>query len=348
MWTGRPFAGRHLARRGLHRLGRGAAAAAPAWSSYFNLICCFQYGNAPAVPQRPQCPGARLGERRLLLRHSPPSGISPAIPCTACRRRSPRASGSASAMPCASAASRYQRLRQLRQKPARFIRSMFCTSVRSRRCSTRRRNAAASSSVRVASGRARVRAWDDLLFCRHRWRGDAPLRHTPPRNRREGSQRWPGTTRARGPALRAMFDAAVAAADPRRVLAAPPAANSRAGRCVVVGAGKSAAVMAAALEDAWPDVPLDGVVVTRYGHARADAAHRGAAKASHPVPDANGEAAARRILAPCAARAGRSGAGADLRRRLGAAAAAGAGADARRQAGGQPGAAGLGRDDLAR
>ncbi len=66
--------------------------------------------------------------------------------------------------------------------------------------------------------------------------------------------------------LRAAFDAAVAAADPRRVLAAHLPERPR-GRCVVVGAGKSAAMMAAALEDAWPDVPLTGVVVTRYGHA---------------------------------------------------------------------------------
>ena len=66
-------------------------------------------------------------------------------------------------------------------------------------------------------------------------------------------------------ALRTMFDAAVASADPRHVLAAHlPERPS--GRVVVVGAGKSAAVMAAALEDAWPDVPMNGVVVTRYGH----------------------------------------------------------------------------------
>jgi glycerate 2-kinase len=96
-------------------------------------------------------------------------------------------------------------------------------------------------------------------------------------------------------ALRAAFDAAVAAADPRRVLALhlpPPPA----GRCIVVGAGKSAAVMAAALEDAWADVPLSGVVVTRYGHA-VPTRHIKVLESSHPVPDAAGEAAARRILA---------------------------------------------------
>jgi len=94
--------------------------------------------------------------------------------------------------------------------------------------------------------------------------------------------------------LRAVFDAGVAAADPRVVLArhlpAPPA-----GRCVVVGAGKSAAVMAAALEDAWPDAPLEGVVVTRYGHA-VPTRRIEVLESSHPVPDANGEAAAHRIL----------------------------------------------------
>jgi hydroxypyruvate reductase len=95
--------------------------------------------------------------------------------------------------------------------------------------------------------------------------------------------------------LRGVFDAAVAAADPKRVLAAhlPP---RPAGRCVVVGCGKSAAVMAAALEEAWPDVPLSGVVVTRYGHA-VPTRRIAVMEASHPVPDANSEAAARRILA---------------------------------------------------
>jgi glycerate 2-kinase len=95
--------------------------------------------------------------------------------------------------------------------------------------------------------------------------------------------------------LRAAFDAAVAAADPRRVLAGHLPERPR-GRCVVVGAGKSAAVMAAALEDAWPDVPLTGVVVTRYGHGVPTRRIR-VEESSHPVPDANGEAAARDILA---------------------------------------------------
>jgi len=96
-------------------------------------------------------------------------------------------------------------------------------------------------------------------------------------------------------ALRRIFDAAVAAADPRLVLAAHLPARPRSGRVVVVGCGKSAAVMAAALEDAWPDVPLAGVVITRYGHAVPTRKIR-VIEASHPVPDANSEAGARAVL----------------------------------------------------
>ena len=95
-------------------------------------------------------------------------------------------------------------------------------------------------------------------------------------------------------ALRGVFDAAVKAADPRVMLAAHLPDKPR-GRCVVVGAGKSAALMAAALEAAWPDVALSGVVVTRYGHS-VPTARIAVIEASHPVPDANSERGARRVL----------------------------------------------------
>jgi glycerate 2-kinase len=94
--------------------------------------------------------------------------------------------------------------------------------------------------------------------------------------------------------LRALFDAALAAADPARAVAAhlPPLAL---GRTVVVGAGKAAAAMARAFEARWTG-PLAGLVVTRRGHAvRCD--RIAVVEADHPVPDAAGEAAARRILA---------------------------------------------------
>ena len=98
--------------------------------------------------------------------------------------------------------------------------------------------------------------------------------------------------------LRRVFDAGVAAANPHRVLAAHLPEKPR-GRCVVVGGGKSAAVMAAALEAAWPDLVedgrLSGVVVTRYGHA-VPTRRIEVLQASHPVPDANSELGARRLL----------------------------------------------------
>jgi glycerate-2-kinase len=95
-------------------------------------------------------------------------------------------------------------------------------------------------------------------------------------------------------ALRSLFDAAVAAADPRRVLARH-LPEKPAGRVLVLGAGKSAAVMAAAVEAAWPDVPLHGLVVTRYGHGYPTRRIE-VVEAAHPVPDEAGAAAARRML----------------------------------------------------
>jgi glycerate 2-kinase len=98
--------------------------------------------------------------------------------------------------------------------------------------------------------------------------------------------------------LRRLFDAAVAAADPLRCV--PPALpEPPRGRTVVVGAGKAAAAMAMAVERHWPALrPLSGVVVTRYGHAGDHRPLRIVVReASHPVPDAAGEAAARALLA---------------------------------------------------
>ncbi|MBE9604605.1 glycerate kinase [Acetobacteraceae bacterium H6797] len=98
--------------------------------------------------------------------------------------------------------------------------------------------------------------------------------------------------RARG-ALRALFAEAIRAADPRAILAAHLPEKPK-GRVVVVGAGKSAAVMAAAVEAAWPDVALSGLVVTRYGHG-CPTTKIEVVEASHPVPDAAGAEAAKRI-----------------------------------------------------
>lgn len=94
--------------------------------------------------------------------------------------------------------------------------------------------------------------------------------------------------------LRRMFDAAVASAQPSQVLAAHLPEKPK-GRCIVVGAGKASAAMAAALEAAWPNVPLSGLVVTRYGHAMPTSRIE-VMEAAHPVPDDNSLAAANRIL----------------------------------------------------
>jgi len=95
-------------------------------------------------------------------------------------------------------------------------------------------------------------------------------------------------------ALHRIFVASIAAADPRAMLA-DHLPDKPKGRCVVVGAGKSAAVMAAALEDAWSDVPLSGIVVTRYGHS-VPTRFIEVVEASHPLPDANSLDGARRVM----------------------------------------------------
>ena len=90
-------------------------------------------------------------------------------------------------------------------------------------------------------------------------------------------------------ALSEMFMAAVKSADPQTALIGALPEKPR-GRCVVVGAGKASAAMAAALEVAWPDVEMQGVVVTRYGHAVPTAKIR-IIEAAHPVSDAMSEVA---------------------------------------------------------
>ena len=93
--------------------------------------------------------------------------------------------------------------------------------------------------------------------------------------------------------LRAMLDAAIGVALPEKCL--PPHLPPRPkGRMIVVGAGKAGGSMAKAVEDHW-DGPLEGLVVTRYGHG-APCKRIELIEASHPVPDTAGEEAAKRIL----------------------------------------------------
>ncbi len=91
------------------------------------------------------------------------------------------------------------------------------------------------------------------------------------------------------------FHAAIAAANPAHILPAHLPAPPR-GRTLVVGGGKAAASMAAALEAHWPaDALLSGLVVTRYQHSL-PARRIEIVEASHPLPDGRGEAAALRML----------------------------------------------------
>ena len=101
--------------------------------------------------------------------------------------------------------------------------------------------------------------------------------------------------------LRQLYDAAVQRALPLHSMAAHLPAPPK-GRTVVLGAGKAGASMAQALEALWPqDAPLEGLVVTRYGHIpprpAGVAARIEVVEAAHPVPDAAGLAAAERMLA---------------------------------------------------
>ena len=94
------------------------------------------------------------------------------------------------------------------------------------------------------------------------------------------------------------FHTAVAAADPLKIIPAYLPARSALGngRTLVIGAGKAGASMAKAVEDNWPsDAPLEGLVITRYGHGLPTKKIR-VIEAGHPVPDEAGERAAQEIL----------------------------------------------------
>jgi glycerate 2-kinase len=67
------------------------------------------------------------------------------------------------------------------------------------------------------------------------------------------------------------------------------------GRLVVVGAGKAAAGMAQAVEAHYPPDTLEGLVITRYGHALPTQKTE-VIEASHPVPDVAGQQATQKLL----------------------------------------------------
>ncbi|AZO49521.1 MAG: DUF4147 domain-containing protein [Mesorhizobium sp.] len=93
--------------------------------------------------------------------------------------------------------------------------------------------------------------------------------------------------------LTSIFNAAVAAADPEKTIRDHLPARPK-GRTIVIGAGKGSAQMAAAFEKVW-DGPIEGLVVTRYGYG-AKCERIEIIEAAHPVPDAAGLEASRRLL----------------------------------------------------
>ena len=103
--------------------------------------------------------------------------------------------------------------------------------------------------------------------------------------------------------LKSAFAAAVAVADPQIIVPQHlakifPLGWESKGRCVVVGAGKASASMASALESYakshWPQIDIEGVVLTRYGH-NSHTSHLQIIEAGHPVPDQAGMDGAKEI-----------------------------------------------------
>ncbi len=74
-----------------------------------------------------------------------------------------------------------------------------------------------------------------------------------------------------------------------------PLPDRRSGRVLVIGAGKASAVMARALEELLGDRISGGLVCVKDGHG-VPLQRVAVAEASHPVPDARGVDAARRVL----------------------------------------------------
>lgn len=94
--------------------------------------------------------------------------------------------------------------------------------------------------------------------------------------------------------LHQLFEAAIGSAQPERCIQPhlPPPPK---GRLIVIGAGKASAAMARAVEGNWPGEIAAGLVVTRYGYG-VTCCRIEIVEAGHPVPDAAGCAAARRML----------------------------------------------------
>ncbi|MFA7639604.1 MAG: DUF4147 domain-containing protein, partial [Parvibaculum sp.] len=101
--------------------------------------------------------------------------------------------------------------------------------------------------------------------------------------------------------MKRLYDAAVREALPSHCLPPhlPPPPASKDGRLIIIAIGKAAAAMAVAAEDwydaHYPGTHIEGLALTRYGHAR-PTRHVEVLEGGHPIPDAAGEAGSRRLL----------------------------------------------------
>ena len=96
-------------------------------------------------------------------------------------------------------------------------------------------------------------------------------------------------------AMRAIWDAALAAGDVAPLVRRHLRIDSRYARVFLLGAGKASGAMAAAAEEVAGDRVAGGFVVVKDGYA-GRLSRVEIAEAGHPVPDARGLAASARLL----------------------------------------------------
>ena len=92
--------------------------------------------------------------------------------------------------------------------------------------------------------------------------------------------------------LKLIMSAALAAAKPKDKFKKVPTRPE--GKLIVIGAGKAAASMAREFENNY-EGPIEGLVITRYGHPT-ETRFVKVIEAAHPEPDANGLLASKRIF----------------------------------------------------
>ena len=92
--------------------------------------------------------------------------------------------------------------------------------------------------------------------------------------------------------LKLIMSAALAAAKPKDKFKKVPTRPE--GKLIVIGAGKAAASMAREFENNY-EGPIEGLVITRYGHST-ETRFVKVIEAAHPEPDANGLLASKRIF----------------------------------------------------